>query len=124
MSANNRHSFIPEGSRYESLHATKTPRTGLKRCKKALSRLLTSLCCFIVPPFYRLVMRMVWATSKVEHNFDLIRKRDGVKFGLVAAMWLENVFMAPYLFQAFRAYIFGDCFGGIPPKLIENFRVN
>lgn len=49
-------------------------------------------------------MRVVLTTSKVENNFAIIHPPGEVKLSFVAAMWHEDVFMAPSLFRSLKPY--------------------
>ena len=104
MIAKNSDSSLPEGSKYERLYPQKTPKHPLKRFKKSLSHFLCSLCCIILPPLYKVLMRVVLATSKVDNNFEVVFQSGRAQRKLVAAMWHEDVFMAPPIFRSFKPY--------------------
>ena len=119
--------FAPEGSQYERRHRRRVSKSRIKGLKKMVSGALTALAGWIIPVIYNAWMNLVWTTSKVENNYELIQRTDGRNKEMVAAMWHEDALMAPRLFVSLKAYTLASTsrIGGVITKVLEahNFRV-
>ncbi len=66
---------------------------------------LEQLGCILLPFLYNATMRLIWATSRTnnnyEHTFYRFRPKHG---GLIAMLWHQEVLTSPYIFRKLQVH--------------------
>jgi lysophospholipid acyltransferase (LPLAT)-like uncharacterized protein len=118
----------PQGSKYEKLRPKKQAKRKEQAIRRAITSRLEAVACTLLPCIYRYYMRFVWFTSKTEDNYaERLESLVETNGGLVAVLWHQEAFTAPYVFRPFHLHTLANTktLGRLVTSLLEdnNFHV-